>query len=327
MTRFIRACLLAPLLLLSPLVPVPRAQAEVVERIVAVVGNEVITLSELNELVDTMHGPTLAAIPEKDARLTQRKELQRALLDQMVDQRLMTQQYNKLQITAAETDIDRVIESILKQNNITLEVLTSEVQRQGLTMAQYRDQMRQHVLSSRFVEQQIRPKISITEEDIKNLYTQRIGEVDGEEVLEISGVLVTRAQGGGPEAVEQSKKQAARVQEQLKAGTSPDDIAKQSGDGTVVSLGNMGSFRKGELMPEIDAAIFTLNQGDVSSPVESAQGLYILKVLTKGKQTSVKPYAEVRDQLYRRLYDQQTELQMGAFLRNARKETHVESLL
>lgn len=310
--------------LVSPVVP---ARAEVVERIVAVVGNDVITLTELNELVNTMHGSTLAAITELPARQAQRKELQRALLDQMIEQRLMTQQYSKLSITASEQDVDRVVDAILKQNNITMDVLTQELDRQGLSMAQYRDQMRQHVLQTRFIEQQIRPKVNITEEDIKNLYTQKTGEVEAEEVTELAGVIVTVPRGGGPEAVEQSRKQASQVAEAFKGGKTPDELAQQAADGSIVSLGNMGSFRKGELMAELDTALVGLKAGEVTTPVESAQGLYILKVISKGKQSAVKPYAELRDQLYRRLYDQQVELHVQAFLRTARKETHVEVLL
>jgi len=315
------------LMMVTLVTPVAPARAEVVERIVAVVGNDVITLSELNELVTTMHGSTLAAISDVPARQAQRKELQRALLDQMIEQRLMTQQYSKLSITASEQDVDRVVDAILKQNNITMDVLTQELDRQGLSMAQYRDQMRQHVLQTRFIEQQIRPKVNITEEDIKNLYTQKTGEVEAEEVTELAGVIVTMPRGGGPEAVEQSRKQARQVAEAFKSGKSADELAQQAADGSVVSLGNMGSFRKGELMAELDVALAGLKTGDVTTPVESAQGLYILKVISKGKQSDVKPYAELRDQLYRRLYDQQVELHVQAFLRTARKETHVDVLL
>lgn len=320
---------LAPLpeLLTSTSGPQFGLKAEVVERVVAVVGNEVITLSELNELVNAMHGQTLAAISDLQARSAQRRELQKTLLDQMIEQRLMTQQYTKLNITASEQDVDRVVEAILKQNNITIDVLTSELDRQGLSMSQYRDQMRQHVLQTRFIEQQIRPKVNITEEDIKNLYTQKIGEVQGEEVAELTGIVVGIPRGGGPEAVEQSRKQAKAMADALRSGKTPDELALAAADGSVISLGSMGSFRKGELMAELDAAIAPLKTGEVTDPVESAQGLYIIKVINKGVQTSVKPYAELRDQLYRRLYDQQTELHVQAFLRTARKETHVEVLL
>lgn len=314
--------------LLTPtLFSASEAQAEIVERIVAVIGNDVITLSELNELVDALHGPSLQAIDDLEVRVTRKKELQKMMLDQLIDQRLLTQQYNKLQLTANEQDVDRVVEAICKQNNITLDVLVAELERQGMTLPQYRDQMRQHVLQTKFVEQQIRPKVSISEEDLKNLYTQKTGEVQADETFELEGVLINLTRSAGPEAIEQSRKQAKQVREKLQAGASTEEVARAFSDGSVTDIGNMGTFRQGELMEELEKAAIVLKEKDVSEPVESAQGIYLVRMVKRGKQSNVKPFAEVREQLYRRLYDQQVEELMQTFIKNTRRETHVELML
>jgi peptidyl-prolyl cis-trans isomerase SurA len=317
-----------PFLLLSPaFFSSDVAQAEIVERIVAIIGNDVITLTELNELVDALHGPSLAAIDDLEVRANRKKEVQKMMLDQLIDQRLLTQQYSKLQLAATEQDVDRLVDAICKQNNITLDVLVGELERQGMSLPQYRDQMRQHVLQTKFVEQQIRPKVSISEEDLKNLYTQKTGEVQADETFELEGVLVNLTRSAGPESIEQARKQARQVREKLQSGLSTDEVARGFSDGSVMNIGNMGTFRQGELMEELEQAAMTLQEKQVSEPVESANGIYLVRMVKRGKQSNVKPFAEVREQLYRRLYDQQVEELMQTFIKNTRRETHVELML
>jgi len=255
------------------------ARAEIIERIAAVINNDVITLSEVDDVVNSMHAATLEALSTAQDRSQKRIELRKQLLEQMIDQRVLTQQYDKLQITVTDQDIESTIDAIIRQNNITRDVLMGELERQGLSYLEYKDQMRQHLLQSRFIEQQIRPRINVSEEEVKNLYTRSIGELSGNEVVELVGVQISMARGGGPEAVETARKQADTARALLLKGTPPDEVARQSSDGSIKSLGEMGSFRRGELMDSLDAAVFSISAGEVTqpieSPVDSAVGLLV----------------------------------------------------
>jgi len=99
------------------------------------------------------------------------------------------------------------------------------------------------------------------------------------EVVELVGVQISMARGGGPEAVETARKQADTARALLLKGTPPDEVARQSSDGSIKSLGEMGSFRRGELMDSLDAAVFSISAGEVTqpieSPVDSAVGLLV----------------------------------------------------
>ncbi len=313
------------LLLIIPL----GAQAVVVERIAAVVNDDVITLSEVDETVDRLHGSELAAIEDPRQRSAKRDQLRRTVLDQMIDQRVLTQQYEKLDITATDDDVDTMVDAICRQNGSTLDALKAEIARQGLTYQEYREQLRQHILQSKLVEKQIRPHISVTEDDIKRLYTRQLGQLATKDVVELAGVLVLLPRGGGPDAVQMAHKRAAQVRQALLAGKTPEEVERSFSDGSVKSLGNMGTFTRGELMDQLDEAVFTLEPGQVTQPVETSQGLYILKVLARGKQKpeDVVPYEQVRDQLYQRYYNEQVETQLTVFIKNARKDSHVEILL
>ena len=306
-----------------------QAHAVIVEKIAAVVNQDVITLSEVDEVVDSLHASELAAIQDPQKRKARRDTLRKEVLDQMIDQRILTQQYERLQITANEEDVDRTINAICRQNGIQLETLKAEISRQGLTYQEYRNQIRQHILQSKLVEQQIRPRISVTEEDIKQLYTRQIGELATKEVVELSGILVPLPRGGGPEAIDIARRKAAEARRLLQEGLAPDEIAKQYGDGSVLSLGEMGKFSAGELMEPLNTAVFRLDPGKVTEPLEASQGLYVIKVISKGRQNpeDVLPYEEVRDQLYQRYYNEQIETQLKVFIQNARRDSHVEILL
>lgn len=304
-------------------------RAEIVERIAAIVNNDVITLSELDEVIDGIHEEALRSMSDPKERESKRDELRKDLLDQMIDQRILSQQYEKLQISASEKDIDDMVDAICRQNKISLDILKSELKRQGLTFTEYREQMRQHILQSKFIEQQIRPRISISEEDVKQLYTKQIGELTTQEVAELVGVLVVLPKGGSPEAIEAARKKAATIQQQLMAGVTPGDIASGYSDGSVTDLGNMGRFARGELMEPLNDAVFKLKQGEVTAPIETAQGLFIIRMESLRRQAAsdAQPFEEVQEQLYQRFYNEQVENQLQIFVRNARKDAHVEILL
>lgn len=321
----IRAWMTGSLLLVS--FQISTIRAEIVDRIAAVINNDVITLSELDEVVNSVQGSALSSIADPAARRQKQAELRKELLEQMIDQRLLTQEYDKLQIVATDQDVETMIDAVCKQNNIDRDTLRHELDKQSISYTDYRDQMKQHVLQGKFIEQQIRPKISISEADVKNLYNRKLGELSDGESAELTGVLVEVARGGGPGSVEAAQKQAKAAREQLLRGLSADEIAHQSADGAVKSMGEMGTFKKGELMEALDKAVFELHEGQVTQPIESPQGLYVIKLKSLGKVAGSKPYEEVREQLYRRLYDQQIETQLQIFVKNARKEAHVEILL
>ncbi len=319
--------ILIPVLL--AFIPAPRAQAVIVERIAAIVNEDVITLSEVDELVDSLHARELEAIQDPEDRKVRRDELRRKVLDEMIDQRILTQQYDRLQIVATDEDVDRMVQAICRQNGITLDTLKNEITRQGLSYQEYLNQIRQHILQSKLVEQQIRPRISVTEDDIKQMYTRQLGELSTKEVVELSGILVLLPRGGGPESMDIARRRAEEARTLLEAGHSPEEIERRYADGSVRSLGAMGKFTEGELMEPLNTAVFQLQPGSVTDPVETSQGLYVIQVVSRGHQDpkDILPYEEVRDQLYQRYYNEQIETQLEVFIRNARRDSHVEILL
>jgi peptidyl-prolyl cis-trans isomerase SurA len=154
--------------------------AELVDRIVAVVNNDIISLQELNRITK----PYVERI--KENRYSNEKEqkmlfeIRRKILDQLIDEKLTDQELKRHNITVSTKEIDRTIERIKETASITDEELRTELASQGLTMEEYRVRTKEHLLRRKLINREVRSKIVITQEDIKAYYDSHKDAYAGE---------------------------------------------------------------------------------------------------------------------------------------------------
>ena len=301
--------------------------AVVVERIVAIINDDVITLSELDDAIDLAVGDKLEALSTADLKRAKREELRRSFLDQMINERILSQHYTKLDLSVSEAEVDSAIDLIARQNNMSRDVLRNELLRQGIPYLEYRDQIRRHLLQNKLIDKVIRTRVHITEDDLKAAYAEMKAAQEGKEKAEITGIRVAGGVGSSPGAAAAARRAAEKARRLLMEGLGADEVAARFPDGSVISLGEMGSFRPGELMEPLNSAVFKLKAGEVSPVIERAQDIYVLKVLSYSADESTQTYEDVRDQLYQRVYEEEIDRQLKNFVKKAREEAHVRILL
>ncbi len=291
------------------------AQAVIVDRIVAVVNNDVITLSELDQAAAPLYRKVLDQVkdPEERQRLIQR--IRKEVLQQLINSRLVDQEVKRLHITVSDREIDQFIQNFRKQQGLEDEAAFRRfLASQGLTLAQYRKQVAQQLKRIKLLQSQVRERIVITDQDIKRYYQEHYAQEA--EKYEIAAIIIT-----GPKA-DQKVKEALN---QLKQGKPFAEVAKEfsavpgSGEG-------LGAFSLEELSPEVRKVIKKLKPGEISPPVKVGENWEIFKLLAiKKDQTNT--LTKLRAEIENRLYQEKVDQMFKKWLKDLRKRSYIRILL
>lgn len=277
------------------------AHAKVLDRIVAVVeaqslmdqavNPQVITRSELDEVTS----PLLRKLRETGEDIDPEKIRTRAL-DALVLRTLRNQKAEQLGITVEKEDIDTVMRQIEKQNHLPPGSLPKALAKQGIPLGKYKKELKDKLVQSRLIGRVIRPMVSVSEEEVQSLF-KNIKKKQRFEEIRLGQILLQLDRNTSVSRVKGIRRRAEALAEKLRQGHSLQTLAGQySNDSSGLSGGDMGWFKRGELLPQLEKAVFDLDKGAITDPVRSSQGFHIFKVMDKRKliRTVAKEKAKVK---------------------------------
>lgn len=317
---------IAALFLLSFSLQSVIAKAEVADRIVAVVNNEIITLSELNEEGKPYFQALIKQVPTEQLQHEMQK-LRQEVLSHLIDQRLIEQQATKLEIKISDDEITQTIETMLSENHATKDELNKDLAAKGLTEEQYRKQLKSQILQSRLINHEVRSKVVITDEKINQYYKEKYvdqqGITSGYHLLQIGFLWDDQ---GKKKTVDEARIAAESAKKRLDAGENFGDVARSVSDlPSKEDGGDIGIFQENELAAYMKDAVLAMKPGETSGIIETPAGLQILKLLSQsGDQSSAPPLMEVKKDIENQLYKQEgeqlfkkwiTELRANAFIK------------
>jgi peptidyl-prolyl cis-trans isomerase SurA len=299
------------------------ALSEVVERFVAVVNNEVIFLSELEEF-----GRRVFEEVEKNSLPSEREEKTRQarqeVLNQLIENKLLDQEIKKRKVEVGERDVEATIEDILKQNRFTLNDLKMVLAKQGMTLTTYRQRVRDELGKMRLVTREIKSKIVIKEEDLRKAYNDRIPEFMIPLEVQVQQIFFIFPGGASPDRVATIEKEAQSVLEKAKKGENFAELAKNYSQGPEAKEGGvLGFFKPKELMPELDEAVFQMKAGEISPLIRSSEGFHILRVMER-KGGEPKPFGEVQGQIRDEMTQAETEKRLKEWMKALKEKAYIE---
>ena len=319
MIRSIRAGLAGILLLAAP-----RARAELVDRVAAVVNNDIISLSE----VEKRAAPELAKV-DQDAvgseRAQKRAAALKKTLDTMIDEKLVDMELKELKVTITDKEVDAAVDEVKKSYNLTDEQLQQAVAREGYTIAEYREQMRKQIGRYKLISEKVRKNVKVSEADVKTEY-DRMTRSEGEDYeVHVRHILIAIPRNASQTQVDQARRKAAAVaQEARQPGVDFAELAKKRSEGSSSSDGgDLGFFKRGTMVPEFERVAFNLKTGEVSDPVRTQFGWHVLK-LEEIRKLGTKPLAEARPEIEERLRRQQAERLTSQYMETLRNAAVVE---
>jgi peptidyl-prolyl cis-trans isomerase SurA len=328
---------LIPLLLFA-LGAVIGAADTVIEEIIARVNSDIITRSELergreqflNELKDRYGTQANQKISERE----------KDVLRDLIDQQLLVQKAKELGMTA-DTEVIKRLDEMRKQMNLeTMEDLEKAAQEQGVSFEDFKQNLRNQILTQQVIGKEVGSKIQITEEEKKTFYEQHKAELERPEQVRLSEILVSTApkQQSSAENKENENASAAPTQEEIataeqkarellesiRKGASFEEVAKKSSNGpTAAQGGDLGYFKRGTLAKELEDKTFSMKVGEVSDVIRTKQGFIILKV-SEHQQAGIPPLKEIEPRVMEAIYLKKLEPALRAYLTKLREEAYID---
>ena len=312
MRRFVLTLLLALLITGS-------AAADVVERVVATVNDDAIFLSDLR-LRAVPFLPQVADAPTEAERMSRLKELYDELLDYLIDEKLVRQIAASGGIRVTDADVDNALENLRLQNNMTEEEFQKALVSQGLSEARYRQELKRQLVRLKVMNERVRSRVNITEEEVRARYEQRAREQGSEVRLHVSHIMFPVEDDASATQVAAVRSEAEEVRRALKPETF-NELAKELGGG------DLGWISEGDLPEELETALSTLNPGEIGQPVRAGSGFHIFFLEDRQAGTDFPAYDEMKQELYREMLDAAMARQERIFLDEVRRKAVINRML
>ena len=311
------------LLFCAALLPPLRTAGEVVERFVAVVNDEIIFLSELEEYGKRYFDEVRKNAPPSESQ-EKLKQAKKEVLDQLIENRLLDQEIKKRKVEVSNRDIDAAVEDLLKQNRITLDQLKMVLAKEGMTLTTYRERIRDNIGKMRLISREIKSKIVIKEEDVRKVYRDRIQEFMVPLEVQVQQIFFSLSRDASSDRVAAVEKQAGEVLEQAKKGGDFAELAKKYSEAPEGKEGGiLGFFKSKELLPELEEAAFPLKTGEISPLVRSPEGFHILRVLER-KGGEPKSFAEAQGKIREEMMQTESEKKFQEWMKALKDKSYIE---
>ena len=308
----------------APAAPAPStaAPARVVDRVAAVVNGDVVTLSDLAERA----GPDYERaerLPAGPAREEARTKALKAAFDQVVSEKLLHEKAVELQIESNDQQIDAAIEDIKKRNNFDDAQLDEALRQQGLDRATFRQNVKREYDAFLVLQYQVRGRVKIADEDLKNYYQTHTQEFGGEPEVHVRHILLPLAENAPPAEEAKVRAEMEKIRQRVLSGEDFAKVARQVSKGpSAQEGGDLGWLRHGTIDQRLEEAALALKQGEISRPVRAGPGLHLFKVEER-RIAGAKTFDQAKEEIRQKLFEQQagtyreqmmTELRRDAFI-------------
>ncbi len=298
---------------------------KVVEEIIARVNNEIITRSEYDKSLNTAD----EEIRQDCAGKCTPEQLQAALEDRkkstlrdLIDQSLLVQRGKDMGLSV-ETDVVKQLDQIRQQNKLgSMDDLEKAVSSQGLNWEDFKNNIRNKILTQKVVGQEVGSHISIGESDSRKYYDEHKSEFVRPEQVALREIIVV-TEGKKETEIPDLKKKAETALKRVKDGEDFSEIAKRLSDGTTKEQGGyIGTFKRGELAKQLEDVVFRMKRNELTDVMETKQGFLVLQVLER-YDAGEQPFEKVKNEISDRLYQEKLEPAVREYLKTLREQSYV----
>ena len=296
-----------------------------VEEIIARVNNEIITKSEYEKARNSAEEDVRQDCQGKCTPEQLRAEIdqrQKTSLRDLIDQSLLVQRAKDMGVSV-EPELIKRLDAIRQQNKIdSMEELEKAVTGQGLNWEDFKNNIRNTLLTQRVVSNEVGSHITISDEEISKYYEAHKTEYVRPEQVALREIEVS-TQGKKPEEIPDLKKKAETVLQRLKDGEDFGEMAKRFSDSATKTQGGfLGMYKHGELSKELEDKVFNMKKNELTEVTETKQGFLILQVLEHYDE-GVQSLPKVKNEIMDKLYSARMEPAMREYLKTLREQSFV----
>ena len=285
----------------------------VVDRVVAVVNGEIITLSDLQR-------------EEALNKKSERKLDERNILEDMIDRKLQIGAAKRAGMDVTEKELADAITDISKRNNMDAKQFEAALAKEGLTLDQYKIDLKEQMTLSRMFNKYVRANIAVDEAEARAFYQKNIKNYTLPEEIRVRQIFLPLQENAKPDKIAAIEKKAQEVYLRAKKGEDFIRLVREVSEGVTASQdGDLGFMQRDQVVPEIAEAIRSLKLGEITQPFLSAGGYNIIRL--EEVLSPVKPYDKVKDEIMGMLYQQKMEHTYRSWLQSLRSDSHIENRL
>jgi peptidyl-prolyl cis-trans isomerase SurA len=298
----------------------PPADAEIVAR----VNDQVITLAAYQKAEQQLHDEAARDCQgcPQDQIAAQFKEQDKDLLRGMIDESLMVQRAKDMGVTV-ESDLTKRLDEVRQQNGLaTLEDLQKGVEASGLSWEEYKTTLRNGLLQKEVVRREVGSHVDISADEVKQYYEAHPQEFTLPERVVLSEISLS-TDGMKPEDYDAVRNKAEGLRTSVLNGDDFNQVARLYSQGsTAKEGGSLGTFKKGELAPQLEAVVFQMSKGQISDVIQTRTGFEILKV-EDHLQPGLQPLEKVEPDIRNTLHAQKMQPRMRDYLAELREQSYI----
>jgi peptidyl-prolyl cis-trans isomerase SurA len=284
----------------------------VVDRVVAVVNGEIITMSDLQR--------------EAALRKTEGKVDERLLLEDLIDRKIQMAAAKRAGMDVTDKELDDAVADIMKRNSMDTRQFEAALAKDGLTLEQYKNELREQMTLSRMFNKFVRSGLSVEEAEVRAYYDRNLKSFSLPEEIRVRQLFFRLPDKATAAQVAEVKAKAEAALARAKKGEDFVRLVKELSENENAALGgDLGFMRRDQAVHEIEEATRDLKPGGIAGPIRYAGGFHILKL--EEVRTPVKSYEKVKDEITKMLYEQKLENTYRTWLQTLRSDSNIENKL
>jgi peptidyl-prolyl cis-trans isomerase SurA len=291
--------------------PPIRDNQVVIDRVVAVVNGDVVMMSDLQEAI---------VLARRDGRgLPEGPDLERTVLNRLVDHRLQVQEAKREKIEVTEDELRGTLEDFVKRNGGDREKIQVQLQAQGVTWDALRRELRDQLLAQRVRGRRVVRRATVTEAEVDRYLVENRDRFDAGLKYHARHIAVTADPPSSTAAWERAKAEVDSIMDALAAGADFAELARtRSKDPSAATGGDLGWLARGELDASFERPLLALEKGQVTAPIRSAAGFHLLKLEDREELTAER-LADARQQARDLLLQKKAQERFDEWLEGLRR--------
>jgi len=297
--------------------------AQAIESIVVRVGDRIITRSQYDRRLRDAYAEAEQSGGTAEQIVTRKQELKRNLVDDLINELLVKDRADRLGISVNDAEVKDAIVRLKQQYGITTdEQFEESLKKSGLTRAEMDVRLHDTLLTNKLFARELRNREDLDDRELRERYDREKEHYRLPERAHLREIVIVRPD--NPSLVDAARQKAEELTATVKGGADFSKTAKESSEsGTKEKGGDLGEVNRGELLPDLDKAVFNAASGAIIGPIETKSGWHILKVETR-LPSEVPAFESIKDKLRKDVSDETFQRDLKAYLDRLRKDAFIQ---
>lgn len=258
----------------SPLVAQSQ-QIEPVDEIVAVVNDDIIVRSELDDEIRKI----VTQLRQQGQRLPPQSDIERQVLGRLILKKLQLEAASRAGINVSEDIVAQAINNIARRNNLNLSEFRQTLEESGLSFRSFRKNIKEEITLQRLLEQEVRRRIRVTDQEVETYLARQASNLGDRSAYHLQHILIATPEAASPDQLERARQQAESIVQSLREGADFADMAITKSDGRQALEGGDLGWRPADQLPTIFVdLVINMERGEISDPIRTASGFHIIKL-------------------------------------------------